>query len=403
MLFSSNTFLFGFLPAVVVLYYLCPRRCRNVLLLVASLIFYGWGEPKYVLLMLVSILLNYFCGAKAARVLIMTISAAMVIIMLLLGIVLAFDLYFCRMMSGQGAVYRIFSYIFVAALFVYAMLFLWIYPVLAKFFNTTKNLFRNSILMSIRHLPYTILMMVITAAPVLLGIFVAQAFPFMILFYIMLGFATVAYMNSRFFVKLFDNYIPEDAGKDTEENGEEKAFMMRAFDNANRAVYEKATSDPEVLGMGTTGVCALQRGNLAHIVHAGDSRAYLWHGGAIRQLTRDHSMVQQLVDSGLVRTAADLYSLRPEQIEVLDRMGKKSAQNAVEAIARSREDDLWRLIFALGIRQVGEKAAKTLAAHFGSMDALMAATEEALTEITVGRIIIARTITALSTLAPPVN
>lgn len=66
MLFSSNTFLFGFLPAVVVLYYLCPRRCRNVLLLVSSLIFYGWGEPKYVLLMLVSILLNYFCGLAAA-------------------------------------------------------------------------------------------------------------------------------------------------------------------------------------------------------------------------------------------------------------------------------------------------------------------------------------------------
>ena len=167
----------------------------------------------------------------------------------------------------------------------------------------------------------------------------------------------------------------------TIENGEEKAFMMRAFDNANRAVYEKATSDPEVLGMGTTGVCALQRGNLAHIVHAGDSRAYLWHGGAIRQLTRDHSMVQQLVDSGLVKTAADLYSLRPEQIEVLDRMGKKSAQNAVEAIARSREDDLWRLIFALGIRQVGEKAAKVLAARFGTMDALTAATEEELTAI----------------------
>ena len=67
MLFSSNTFLFGFLPAVVVLYYLCPRRYRNVLLLVSSLIFYGWGEPKYLLLMLVSILLNYFCGLAAAR------------------------------------------------------------------------------------------------------------------------------------------------------------------------------------------------------------------------------------------------------------------------------------------------------------------------------------------------
>ena len=67
MLFSSNTFLFGFLPAVVVLYYLCPRRYRNALLLVSSLIFYGWGEPKYVLLMLVSILLNYFCGLAAGR------------------------------------------------------------------------------------------------------------------------------------------------------------------------------------------------------------------------------------------------------------------------------------------------------------------------------------------------
>ena len=49
------------------LYYLCPRRCRNVLLLVSSLIFYGWGEPKYVLLMLVSILLNYFCGLAAGK------------------------------------------------------------------------------------------------------------------------------------------------------------------------------------------------------------------------------------------------------------------------------------------------------------------------------------------------
>lgn len=67
MLFSSNTFLFGFLPTVVVLYYLCPRRYRNVLLLLSSLIFYGWGEPKYVLLMLVSILLNYFCGLAAAK------------------------------------------------------------------------------------------------------------------------------------------------------------------------------------------------------------------------------------------------------------------------------------------------------------------------------------------------
>ena len=62
-------------------------------------------------------------------------------------------------------------------------------------------------------------------------------------------------------------------------------------------------------------------------------------------------------------------------------MGDKSAANAVAAIYQSKENDLWRLIFALGIRQVGEKAAKTLAAHFGTMDTLRSATEEELTAI----------------------
>ncbi len=93
------------------------------------------------------------------------------------------------------------------------------------------------------------------------------------------------------------------------------------------------------------------------------------------------AVLQQLIDSGLVKTAADLYSLTAEQLAQLERMGKKSAQNAVEAIARSRDNDLRRLINALGIRQTGEKAAKTLSAHFGSMDALAAATEEELTAI----------------------
>ena len=62
-------------------------------------------------------------------------------------------------------------------------------------------------------------------------------------------------------------------------------------------------------------------------------------------------------------------------------MGKKSAQNAVDAIARSKDNDLWRLINALGIRQTGEKAAKTLSLRFGTMDALAAASEEELTAI----------------------
>ena len=93
------------------------------------------------------------------------------------------------------------------------------------------------------------------------------------------------------------------------------------------------------------------------------------------------AVLQQLIESGLVSNPADLYDLRAEQLEGLDRIGKKSAQNAVDAIARSKENDLWRLIFALGIRQVGAKAAKILATHFGSMDGLRRATAEELTEI----------------------
>lgn len=93
------------------------------------------------------------------------------------------------------------------------------------------------------------------------------------------------------------------------------------------------------------------------------------------------AVLQQLIEAKLVANPADLYDLTAEQLKKLEHMGAKSAQNAVEAIAKSKENDLWRLIYALGIRQVGEKAAKVLAAHFGSMDALRRATAEELTQI----------------------
>ena len=93
------------------------------------------------------------------------------------------------------------------------------------------------------------------------------------------------------------------------------------------------------------------------------------------------AVIQQLIDSGLISNAADLYSLHAADVAKLDRMGEKSAENLIRAIENSKANDLSRLLYGLGIRQVGEKAAKTLAAHFGSMDALVAATEEALTEI----------------------
>ena len=93
------------------------------------------------------------------------------------------------------------------------------------------------------------------------------------------------------------------------------------------------------------------------------------------------AVMEQLMDRGLVHNAADLYFLTAEQLEQLDRMGKKSADNAVRAIDASRSRGLERLLYALGIRQVGQKAGKILGTHFGSFDALAAATEEELTAI----------------------
>ena len=93
------------------------------------------------------------------------------------------------------------------------------------------------------------------------------------------------------------------------------------------------------------------------------------------------AVVKSLVDAGMVHTPGDLYHLDREQVAQLDRMGAKSAYNLLAAIERSKGNDLSRLLFAFGIRQVGQKAGKILAAKFGSLDALAAASEEELTAI----------------------
>ena len=92
-------------------------------------------------------------------------------------------------------------------------------------------------------------------------------------------------------------------------------------------------------------------------------------------------LVDQLVDAGLVRTAADLYALSLEQVAGLERMAEKSAQNLLDAIGKSRQTTLARFIFALGIRNVGEATARDLARHFGNLEALMAASEDQLLQV----------------------
>jgi DNA ligase (NAD+) len=89
-------------------------------------------------------------------------------------------------------------------------------------------------------------------------------------------------------------------------------------------------------------------------------------------------LVDQLVTAGLLSDVASIYDLTAESLVELERWGEKSAANVLAEIERSKTNDLSRLLFALGIRHVGEKAAATLARRFGSLDVLLAAGEEEL-------------------------
>ncbi|MBM3803129.1 MAG: NAD-dependent DNA ligase LigA [Acidimicrobiia bacterium] len=90
------------------------------------------------------------------------------------------------------------------------------------------------------------------------------------------------------------------------------------------------------------------------------------------------ALVDQLVDRGLVKDPADLYQLSLDTLVQLERMGKKSSENLLDQIKESKSNDLSRVIFGLGIRHVGERTAQILAQHFGSIDALSQATQDAL-------------------------
>jgi len=110
----------------------------------------------------------------------------------------------------------------------------------------------------------------------------------------------------------------------------------------------------------------------------------LLHYGSRRAMDIEHLgevVVEQLVDRGLVGTFADLYGLSVDQLAELERLAEKSAANLYTAVQGSRGRGLARLLFALGIRYVGENVARILATEFGSMDTLAAATEDQLAAI----------------------
>ena len=156
------------------------------------------------------------------------------LIMLLFGGLLYLDLNIINNMSGSMA--SVLHVLFIAFGIVYFVIFLYLYPVLAKFYNTIKNTFTNAFLMSIRHLPYTLLMAVITLIP--LAVFFvpnvrAQSLLFMVL--ILFGISLEAFINGHFLVKIFDNYIPADA--DTQDTD---------LQNGNSAETSSAENDHTV-------------------------------------------------------------------------------------------------------------------------------------------------------------
>lgn len=93
------------------------------------------------------------------------------------------------------------------------------------------------------------------------------------------------------------------------------------------------------------------------------------------------SVCELLINNGLADSPAELYYINAEDVAKLERMGKKSAENLINAIENSKQAGLSRLLCAFGIRQVGQKAAKTLASHFGTLDKLMEASEDELQQV----------------------
>jgi DNA ligase (NAD+) len=136
------------------------------------------------------------------------------------------------------------------------------------------------------------------------------------------------------------------------------------------AVYRE--EDEAVSRCGGGLVCAAQRKQA--LLHFASRRAMDIEG-------LGEKIVDQLVDHALVHTPADVYRLSVEQLASLERMGEKSAVNLCTAIAQSRDTTLPRLVFALGIRHVGEATARDLANHFGTLDAIIHADEATLTGV----------------------
>lgn len=156
------------------------------------------------------------------------------LIMLVALVLLSFDLYYVYQMltAGGGTFYKVLGIILLVITLIYAMVVAYVYPILARFYNSTKNTLRNALLMSIRHLPYTVIILVLAIGPVVIMLFSsAKVMSFMLLFYMLIGFSVVAYVQSILFVKIFANYMPKEEEDPENDDPEHKEIDTSVFTN----------------------------------------------------------------------------------------------------------------------------------------------------------------------------
>lgn len=143
-------------------------------------------------------------------------------IALVVGTFLGLEIYWIYQISQFGGLFDKFVFlilVFVMAVFLMTMNYVW--PVLAKFNNTTKQLFRTSFALAVRHIVATLVMGVISIAPALMLLYSPASMALAIMFYLFIGFAAIAYLQSIFMVRIFDQYLPSDPDESDEEAIEE--------------------------------------------------------------------------------------------------------------------------------------------------------------------------------------
>ncbi len=160
--------------------------------------------------------------------------------------------------------------------------------------------------------------------------------------------------------------IPEVVGVDfSKRNGTEKIFEMPENCPVCGSAVVREEGEAAYRCMGID--CPAQ--TLRHIEHFVSRNAMDIDG-------LGPSIIKQMLDTGIIKTASDLYYIDPQRVAMMEKMGEKSASNLMDAIEKSKKNDLGRLIFALGIRHIGEKAGKNLAKKFKTLDNLISASEE---------------------------